>query len=115
MSEENDLVQRVDALEVQGRDMRSQLAAVRADAAAARTLASGADHDVAEVRAELRAHTSALNALRETQLEQGRTLSQHSQILGEHSQILGEHGRVLNTVQVGVERIVELLTEPPAR
>jgi hypothetical protein len=32
-------------------------------------LASGADHDVTEVRAELRAHTQALNALRETQLD----------------------------------------------
>ena len=32
-------------------------------------LAAGADRDVSEVRAELRAHTGALNALRETQRE----------------------------------------------
>ncbi|SEP51252.1 hypothetical protein SAMN04489732_115212 [Amycolatopsis saalfeldensis] len=32
-------------------------------------LAAGADRDVAEVRAELRAHTGTLNALREDQLD----------------------------------------------
>ncbi|MGH3820538.1 MAG: hypothetical protein ACRDRE_22865, partial [Pseudonocardiaceae bacterium] len=42
---------------------------------AARVLAAGADHDVSEVRAELRAHTKALNALRETQLEQGAAIT----------------------------------------
>jgi hypothetical protein len=34
-------------------------AAARADSAAARVLAAGADRDVSEVRAELRAHTQA--------------------------------------------------------
>lgn len=48
----------------------ADVVAARADAEAARVLAAGADHDVAEVRAELRAHLRALNALRETQLEQ---------------------------------------------
>ncbi len=49
--------------------LREQVALSSSDAAAARVLAAGADHDVSEVRAELRAHTQALNALRETQLE----------------------------------------------
>ena len=49
--------------------LRGELVIARTDAGAARVLAAGADHDVAEVRAELRAHTQALNALRETQLE----------------------------------------------
>ncbi|MFJ8912308.1 hypothetical protein [Amycolatopsis sp. NPDC102389] len=40
-----------------------------ADAAAARVLAAGADRDVAEVRAELRAHTGTLNALRQDQVD----------------------------------------------
>ena len=44
------------------------------DASAARELAAGADRDVSEVRAELRAHTRALNALRETQVEQGQAM-----------------------------------------
>ncbi|MGH3698541.1 MAG: hypothetical protein ACRDQY_03540, partial [Pseudonocardiaceae bacterium] len=51
------------------------------DAAAARVLAAGADHDVSEVRAELRAHTKALNALRETQLEQGAAITNLDQKL----------------------------------
>jgi hypothetical protein len=52
----------------------SEATAARADAAAARVLAAGADHDVSEVRAELRAHLQALNALRETQLDQAREM-----------------------------------------
>ncbi len=50
--------------------LREQVVLSSSDAAAARVLAAGADHDVAEVRAELRAHTQALNALRDTQLDQ---------------------------------------------
>ncbi|MGH3686843.1 MAG: hypothetical protein ACRDRU_04455 [Pseudonocardiaceae bacterium] len=52
----------------------SEATAARADAAAARVLAAGADHDVSEVRAELRAHLQVLNALRETQLDQAREM-----------------------------------------
>jgi hypothetical protein len=52
----------------------SDATGARVDAAAARVLAAGADRDVSEVRAELRAHIQALNALRETQLEQTREM-----------------------------------------
>jgi septal ring factor EnvC (AmiA/AmiB activator) len=58
------------------RQLRADLAVVATDAQAARTLAAGADRDVSEVRAELRAHTRVLNALRETQAEQGRTIAE---------------------------------------
>lgn len=47
---------------------------VRADAAAARMLAGGADRDVSAFAAKLDAHMRALNALRETQLEQGAAI-----------------------------------------
>lgn len=83
----------------------------------------------ADVLADLRAQTRILNTLRETQLEQGRTLDEHSRILGDHSRILGEHSRILGdhsqilgehsralvTVQAGVDHIIDLLTEqePP--
>ncbi|MFD6072796.1 hypothetical protein [Amycolatopsis lurida] len=60
---EEDLAQRVTRLERQMADLAER----SADAAAARVLAAGADRDVAEVRAELRAHTGTLNALREDQ------------------------------------------------
>lgn len=96
MTEPDNLSQRVDALE--------DHATARTDAAAARTLAAAADRDVSEVRAELRAHIASLNALRETQIQQGRVLNQHSQILDEHSRVLG-------TLKKGVTRILELLTE----
>ncbi|MGH4002376.1 MAG: hypothetical protein ACRDTJ_33475 [Pseudonocardiaceae bacterium] len=55
--------------------LREQVMLNSSDATAARVLAAGADRDVSEVRAELRAHTQALNALRETQLEQGRAIA----------------------------------------
>jgi chromosome segregation ATPase len=61
-------------LEREVTELREQVTLARSDAAAARVLASGADRDVSEVRAELRAHTQCLNALRETQLEQGRAI-----------------------------------------
>jgi hypothetical protein len=51
------------------------------DAAATRTLAAMADRDASEVRGALRAHTQSLNALRETQIEQGRTLDAHTRTL----------------------------------
>jgi hypothetical protein len=69
-----DLEPRVAALEGDVAGLRDQVTRASDDAAAARVLATGADHDVADIRAELRAHTQVLNALRETQLEQGRRL-----------------------------------------
>ena len=74
MATPEDIESRLSALERGVAQLREQQGLSASDAAAARVLAAGADHDVSEVRAELRAHTSALNALRETQLEQGRRL-----------------------------------------
>lgn len=65
----SELETRVAVLEREIARLREQVALNASDATAARVLAAGADHDVAEVRAELRAHTQVLNALRETQLE----------------------------------------------
>ena len=69
MAEGDDIELRVRRLENEQARVRAEVAQARADAAAARVLAAGADRDVSEVRAELRAHTGALNALRETQRE----------------------------------------------
>jgi chromosome segregation ATPase len=63
----DDLEARVSALE-------AQMRLVRADAAAARVLAGGADRDVSAFAVKLDAHTRALNALRETQLEQSMAI-----------------------------------------
>jgi len=67
VSEPDKIPERVDRLE-------QSVAEARKDAAAARILAGGADRDVSEMRTELKAHTKALNALRETQLEQGKDI-----------------------------------------
>ena len=62
---DDELRERVTRLEREVADLRER----SADAGAARVLAAGADRDVAEVRAELRAPTGTLNALREDQLD----------------------------------------------
>jgi hypothetical protein len=54
--------------------LERDMAEVRRDVAAARILAGGAHEDVANMRIELRAHTKTLEALRETQLEQGQAI-----------------------------------------
>ena len=71
----DDIETRVTVLEREVIRLRDQVALTSSEAEAARVLAAGADHDVSEVRAELRAHTQALNALREVQLEQGRAIA----------------------------------------
>ena len=72
------------------RQLRAEIALVRADAQAARMLAAGADRDVSEVRAELRSHTRVLNALRQTQVEQGRAIDELRGEVGELRGGLGE-------------------------
>ena len=74
MGTPEDMESRLSAVEREVAQLRAIASLAATDAGAARVLAAGVDHDVSEVRAELRAHTSALNALRETQLEQGRRL-----------------------------------------
>jgi chromosome segregation ATPase len=99
------LEQEVARLREQVARTSSDAAAARADAAAARVLAAGADRDVSEVRAELRAHTQALNALRETQLEQGREMHEGFATQGR------EMRDGFATVATGMAQITALLTE----
>ncbi|HEY2765607.1 MAG TPA: hypothetical protein VGJ13_16585 [Pseudonocardiaceae bacterium] len=75
MSHPDELENRVTSLEHQVARLQNQAALAVSDAGAARLLAAGADQDVSAVRSELRAHIQVLNALRETQLEQGRALT----------------------------------------
>lgn len=120
MDPDERLPERVERLEQQVRELIPQVTGAAEDAAAARTLAAGADRDGSDLRAELRSHNRVLEALRETQVEQGlllqehsRVLGEHSRVLGEHSRILGEHGQVLGSLQGGVELIIRLLSDPP--
>ena len=83
------------SLEDQVSHLREQVLTTRSDAAAARVLAGGADRDVAAFGAKLDAHTRTLNALRETQVEQGELLREHGQRLNGHGQLLREQGELL--------------------
>ncbi len=83
----------------------SEVAAARADAAAARVLAAGANRDVSEVRAELHAHTQALNALRENQLEQGQEMREG------FAEIRSEMRGGFATQTSGMAQITALLTK----
>jgi chromosome segregation ATPase len=75
--------------------VEDQVTQLAEDAAATRALAAMADRDVAAFRQEMRGHTRVLNALRETQLEQGRTLHEHGRELGALRETQLEQGRTL--------------------
>ncbi|MGH3795328.1 MAG: hypothetical protein ACRDSP_10595 [Pseudonocardiaceae bacterium] len=112
---DDDAEARFARLEDEVAELRAQVTLAMSDAAAARVLAGGADRDVSEVRAELRAHTQGLNALRETQLEQGRTIVEMRQDMGELRQDMGElrqeMRRGFSTMATGMAQITTLLTE----
>ncbi len=107
----DDIETRVTVLEREVLRLREQVALTSSDAAAARLLASGADHDVSEVRAELRAHTQALNALRETQLEQGRAIASLDQrVTGLEQKVTGLEQKVTSLDQKVTEGFAMLGT-----
>ncbi len=111
---DNDIETRVTILEREVVRLREQAALTSSDAAAARVLSAGADHDVSEVRAELRAHTRALNALRETQLEQDRKISglDHT-VTGLDQKVTGLDQKMTEgfaTLATGMAQITALLT-----
>ena len=93
MSEPDDIPNRVTRLE-------REVPLARSDAAKALILARGADRDVAEVRAELKAHTKVLNALGETQREHGQELREMRAEMREGFAKMG----------VGMAQITALLT-----
>jgi hypothetical protein len=79
--------------------VEAEVVVARREAAAARALAAGADRDVADYRAEMRAHTRGLEALRVTQVEH----------YAEHKADLAEG---LAEVKAGLRHIVRLLEKP---
>lgn len=113
MATPDDLESRLTAVEREVALLREQQAFTASDVAAARTLAAGADRDVSEVRAELRAHTSTLNALRETQVDFSLQLRDFGQRLDAHGQRLDAHGQAMDegfrTVGAELVKIVGLL------
>lgn len=100
MPDSDDIEIRLAIVERDVARLREQVALTSSDAAAARVLAAGADRDVSEVRAELRAHTQGLNALRETQLDQGREMREQGREMREG----------FATLATGMAQITALLT-----
>lgn len=108
---DDDIETRLATVERNVAQLREQLAITNSDAAAARMLAASADHDVSEVRAELRAHTQALNALRETQLEQGRMIDEQGrEMRAGFARQEGEMREGFAKLATGMAQITALLT-----
>jgi chromosome segregation ATPase len=101
MSELDEIRGRVSAVETDVAQLKTtttQLGELRSSAEAAIALARFADNEVSGTRGALRAHTLALSALRETQLEQGKTLQHLTEAVGalvvgqaRHDQALAGH------------------------
>ncbi len=110
---EDDIPERVTALEAEMGQVREELTTVRADASAARVLAGGADHDVSEVRAELRAHTRVIGALREDQValrqEMRRGFAQVDRNFEQVDRNFAEVERQFASVRAGLQQIVGLI------
>lgn len=65
-----------DDLESRFTKLEYEVDRLREDVASARALAALADRDVAEIRTEMRGFHRVMNALRETQLEQGQQINE---------------------------------------
>lgn len=110
-----------DDLESRFTKLEYEVDRLREDVASARALAALADRDVAEIRTELRGYRQVLNALRETQLEQGQQINELRQGLTDQGQQINELRQEMRAgfaLQAdGVARITALLTkiaDPPA-
>ena len=106
MPPEDDIPERVTALETEVGRMREEITVVRTDAAAARVLAAGADHAVSEVRAELRAHTRSISALREDQVALRQEMQRG---FARVDQNFAQVERQFATVHAGLQQIVGLI------
>jgi hypothetical protein len=103
--------------ELEGRvaALETQMRTVRQEAAAARVLAGGADRDVSALATRLDAQTRLLEALRATQVEQGRQLVEQGRRFSEQGgridDIESEMRRGFATLAVGQAEILTLLKQ----
>jgi outer membrane murein-binding lipoprotein Lpp len=110
---DGDLEARVRDLEHEVLRLKDSVEISRADASAARVLAGGADRDVSDVKTLLRAHTQTLNALRETQVEQGQKLTRLDakvdQLDAKVDQMDAKVDQALGLLSTGTAQIVAML------
>ncbi|HEV8558644.1 MAG TPA: hypothetical protein VGR06_19930 [Actinophytocola sp.] len=111
MTDPEDLPSRVTRLE-------DEVKRAREDSAVARYLAAEADRDVADVRLELKAHTSTLKALRDTQIEQGQEMrAGFAKVNDRFAEVNGKFAEVnesLAMLGAGMARIHTALKIDPA-
>jgi chromosome segregation ATPase len=98
----------LEELEARVNVLEEQMRHTRQDAAAARVLAGAADRDVSEMKQTLGAHTKVLNALRETQAEQGQEIGG---LKTEVVDLRAEMHSGFTKINVGMERMAQLLQQ----
>ena len=103
-------------------DLRTRVAAIEStlarhadDAITTRLMAALADREIADSRTALRAHTASLNDLRETQLEQGRVLADHTKMLRSQGVLLASQDVRLASHEAWLERVSDTLTRHDTR
>ncbi|MFC3346103.1 hypothetical protein ACFOOM_01345 [Streptomyces echinoruber] len=113
MGENEELRRRIEALEARVDQIVEQQVTTH-------NLAVGSDRDVAALQVQRRADMQVIRALRETQLEHGRTLEAHTRTLAEHSELLGalvagqaQQGRLLQSLATGQAAILDHLGITP--
>jgi chromosome segregation ATPase len=107
MNDMQELRHRVERLELKVSQTERIATEAQDDAKAARTMASMNGHEVGDTTAKLTAHTSCLNALRETQLEHGAKLDKHERTLrgiAETAGVLLKGQEELNGRVAGLEK-----------
>lgn len=90
----------------QPEDLPTRVSRLEEEVAEARVLAAGADRDVSHVQAALRAHTGTLEALRKTQVEQGKEMREGFKKVDERFAKVDER---FNKVDAGIAQITTLL------
>jgi hypothetical protein len=101
-----------ESMEARMSAVESEVVIIRREAAAARALAAGADRDVADYRGELRAHRRSLEALRQTQVEQGNSLAELRRVMeSRFTEVNANVNTGLQHVNARLQHIVRLLED----
>jgi hypothetical protein len=95
-------------------ELRQEVAELREDTAQARAVAAFADRDAASIRVGQAGIVATLNALRETQVEQGRVLGEHGRVLGaliemqqQQTEVLARHTAALDGLTASVGALAD--------
>jgi len=91
--------------------LRGEVTELHREVAEARALASGADRDVADYRAEMRAQTRLIEALRESQVEQGVRLMEHGERLGHIEVALDQQSGDVSAIRGTLRHHGEMMRE----